>query len=168
MCTEVGSYLFFTCETFFLPLFPNSWCLLDWVMKWWWLSRMKIWWHSGICFSKDTRITGTEAFPFIPKEMWMSTFTTLSTGYWNLCLITWHLLFNFNFTLLKDVFCFLFVCFFQYTNLQNLTVGNLAYELINGDYTPLTLCQVFYRNSTIDPENDTFDIDPHIDKGTKT
>uniref|UniRef100_A0A3P8PYM0 Polycystin cation channel PKD1/PKD2 domain-containing protein n=1 Tax=Astatotilapia calliptera TaxID=8154 RepID=A0A3P8PYM0_ASTCA len=52
----------------------------------------------------------------------------------------------------------------RYTNLQNLTVGNLAYELINGDYTPLTLCQVFYRNSTIDPENDTFDIDPHIDK----
>uniref|UniRef100_A0AAX7TM32 Polycystin cation channel PKD1/PKD2 domain-containing protein n=1 Tax=Astatotilapia calliptera TaxID=8154 RepID=A0AAX7TM32_ASTCA len=65
----------------------------------------------------------------------------------------------------RDMFSvFSLSVFFQYTNLQNLTVGNLAYELINGDYTPLTLCQVFYRNSTIDPENDTFDIDPHIDK----
>ncbi|XP_030608004.1 mucolipin-3-like [Archocentrus centrarchus] len=52
----------------------------------------------------------------------------------------------------------------KYTGLQNLTVGNLMYEQVNGDYTPLTVCQVFYRNSTIDPEDDTFDIDPHIDE----
>ncbi|XP_047446087.1 mucolipin-3 isoform X2 [Mugil cephalus] len=52
----------------------------------------------------------------------------------------------------------------RYTNLQNLTVGNLAYERIDGEYTPLSVCQVVYRNSSIDPGNDTFDIDPHIDK----
>lgn len=56
--------------------------------------------------------------------------------------------------------------FFQYINLQNLTVGNLAYERVDGEYTPLSVCQEFYRNSNIDPGNDTFDIDPHIDKGT--
>ncbi|XP_069548369.1 mucolipin-3-like [Brachyistius frenatus] len=52
----------------------------------------------------------------------------------------------------------------RYTNLRNLTVGNLAYERVDGEYTPLSVCQVFYRNSSIDPGNDTFDIDPHIDK----
>lgn len=57
--------------------------------------------------------------------------------------------------------------FFQYINLQNLTVGNLAYERVDGKYTPLSVCQEFYRNSTINPGNETFDIDPHIDKGTE-
>ena len=56
---------------------------------------------------------------------------------------------------------------FQYISLQNLTVGNLAYERVDGENTPLSLCQEFYRNSSIDPGNETFDIDPHIDKGTK-
>lgn len=58
-------------------------------------------------------------------------------------------------------------CFFQYVSLQNLTVGNLAYEMVDGMYTPLSVCHEFYRNSSIDPENETFDIDPHIDKGRK-
>ncbi|KAM4551138.1 mucolipin-3 isoform 2-T2 [Odontesthes bonariensis] len=52
----------------------------------------------------------------------------------------------------------------QYTSLHNLTVGNLAYEKIGGEYTPLSICQVFYRNGSIDPEDDTFNIDPHVDK----
>ncbi|XP_054451973.1 mucolipin-3 [Anoplopoma fimbria] len=52
----------------------------------------------------------------------------------------------------------------RYINLQNLTVGNLAYESVDGNYTPLSVCQEFYRNSSIDPENETFDIDPHIAK----
>lgn len=56
--------------------------------------------------------------------------------------------------------------FFQYISLQNLTVGNLAYEVIDGEYTPLSVCQEFYRNSSLDPGNETFNIDPHIDKGT--
>nr|XP_046263407.1 mucolipin-3 [Scatophagus argus] len=52
----------------------------------------------------------------------------------------------------------------KYIHLQNLTVGNLAYEMVDGKYTPLSVCQEFYRNSSIDPGNETFDIDPHIDK----
>uniref|UniRef100_A0A8D3D9M4 Polycystin cation channel PKD1/PKD2 domain-containing protein n=1 Tax=Scophthalmus maximus TaxID=52904 RepID=A0A8D3D9M4_SCOMX len=52
----------------------------------------------------------------------------------------------------------------RYISLQNLTVGNLAYERVDGEFTPLSLCQDFYRNSSIDPGNETFDIDPHIDK----
>lgn len=64
--------------------------------------------------------------------------------------------------------CFsVFFFFLQYINLQNLTVGNLAYESVEGEYTPLSVCQEFYRNSSIDPGNETFDIDPQIDKGTK-
>ncbi|XP_043989936.1 mucolipin-3 isoform X2 [Gambusia affinis] len=50
-----------------------------------------------------------------------------------------------------------------YTNLQNLTLGNHAYGKIDGKYTPLSICQLLYKNSTIDPERDTFYIDPHID-----
>ncbi|XP_077580126.1 mucolipin-3-like isoform X2 [Stigmatopora nigra] len=51
----------------------------------------------------------------------------------------------------------------RYINLQNLTLGNLAYERTDGEYTPLVVCQLLYRNSNIDPGNDTFDIDPHVD-----
>ncbi|XP_061653524.1 mucolipin-3 isoform X2 [Phyllopteryx taeniolatus] len=51
----------------------------------------------------------------------------------------------------------------RYINLQNLTVGNLAYERTDGEYTPMMVCQEFYRNSNIDPGNETFYIDPHID-----
>lgn len=57
--------------------------------------------------------------------------------------------------------------FFQYANLQNLTLGNHAYGKIDGKYTPLSVCQLLYKNSTIDPERDTFHIDPHIDEGTE-
>ncbi|XP_071777844.2 mucolipin-3-like [Centroberyx gerrardi] len=52
----------------------------------------------------------------------------------------------------------------RYINLQNLTVGNHAYERTDGAYTPLSVCQEFYRNGSIDPGNETFDIDPHIEK----
>ena len=68
----------------------------------------------------------------------------------------------------RQCFSLLFPHFaFQYTNLQNLTVGNLAYEMVDGEYTALSMCQEFYRNSSIDPGNETFDIDPHIEKGIK-
>ncbi|CAG07109.1 unnamed protein product, partial [Tetraodon nigroviridis] len=53
----------------------------------------------------------------------------------------------------------------QYINLQNLTVGNVAYELVDGEYTPLSVCQKFYRKSNVFPENGTFDIDPCVDEG---
>lgn len=52
----------------------------------------------------------------------------------------------------------------RYMNLQNLTVSNLAYEEVAGEYTPLSICRLYYRRSNIDPDNDTFDIDPRIDE----
>uniref|UniRef100_A0A3B3UK32 Mucolipin TRP cation channel 3 n=1 Tax=Poecilia latipinna TaxID=48699 RepID=A0A3B3UK32_9TELE len=56
---------------------------------------------------------------------------------------------------------------YHYTNLQNLTLENLAYGKIDGKYTPLSVCQLLYKNSTVDPERDSFYIDPHIDEGTE-
>ncbi|KAM9797363.1 mucolipin-3 isoform 1-T3 [Syngnathus typhle] len=51
----------------------------------------------------------------------------------------------------------------QYANLHNTTVGNHEYEKNGIVYTPLTLCQEFYRNGTIYPGNDTFEIDAHVE-----
>ncbi|KAJ8332500.1 hypothetical protein SKAU_G00422890 [Synaphobranchus kaupii] len=51
----------------------------------------------------------------------------------------------------------------QYTNLENLTAGNHAYEKSGGVVTPLLLCQQFYRNSTISPASESFHIDPHVE-----
>lgn len=68
----------------------------------------------------------------------------------------------------KKVSNLLSIFIFQYINLQNLTVGNLAYEMVDGKYTPMSVCQEFYRNSSIDPGNETYDIDPHVDKGRST
>ncbi|KAI3374840.1 hypothetical protein L3Q82_021382 [Scortum barcoo] len=63
-----------------------------------------------------------------------------------------------------DVYDHIYYVINRYINLQNLTVGNLVYERVDGKYIPLSVCQEFYRNSSIDPGNETFDIDPHIDK----
>ncbi|XP_077373384.1 mucolipin-3 [Festucalex cinctus] len=62
-----------------------------------------------------------------------------------------------------DVYDHIYYIIDRYIKLQNLTVGNLAYERVDGEYTPLLVCQEFYRNSNIDPGNETFYIDPHID-----
>ncbi|KAG7487757.1 hypothetical protein MATL_G00026790 [Megalops atlanticus] len=51
----------------------------------------------------------------------------------------------------------------QYANLHNITVGNHAYERNDGMYAPLSLCQHFYRNGSIWPGNETFDIDAHVE-----
>ncbi|XP_023865748.1 mucolipin-3 [Salvelinus sp. IW2-2015] len=63
-----------------------------------------------------------------------------------------------------DVYDHIYYIIDRFINLQNLTVGNHAYEKIEGEYTPLTLCQEFFRKGSISPGNDTFDIDPHVDK----
>ncbi|KAJ8012250.1 hypothetical protein DPEC_G00066730 [Dallia pectoralis] len=52
----------------------------------------------------------------------------------------------------------------KFINLQNLTVGNHGYETMETGFSPLIICQEFYRNSNIFPDNDTFSIDPHVDK----
>ncbi|KAI3360180.1 hypothetical protein L3Q82_014492, partial [Scortum barcoo] len=51
----------------------------------------------------------------------------------------------------------------QYMALPQISLGRYAYVPgvgVNG--SALSLCQRFYRNGTIDPVNDSFDIDPHI------
>ncbi|XP_067472030.1 mucolipin-1b isoform X1 [Thunnus thynnus] len=52
----------------------------------------------------------------------------------------------------------------QYMALPQISLGQYAYVLgvgVNG--SALSLCQRYYRKGTIDPINDTFDIDPHVD-----
>nr|XP_020478747.1 mucolipin-1-like isoform X1 [Monopterus albus] len=52
----------------------------------------------------------------------------------------------------------------QYMALPKISLGRYAYVLgvgVNG--SALSLCQRYYRRGTIDPVNDTFDIDPHVD-----
>ncbi|XP_067308378.1 mucolipin-3 isoform X2 [Pseudorasbora parva] len=51
----------------------------------------------------------------------------------------------------------------RYLHLQNLTVDNHAFEKIDGMFTPLSLCQDFYRHANILPASETFDIDPRVE-----
>lgn len=51
----------------------------------------------------------------------------------------------------------------QYGHLHNTTVGNHEYEKNGTSYTPLSLCQEFYRNGTIFPGSETFEIDAQVD-----
>ncbi|XP_050933065.1 mucolipin-3 isoform X1 [Lates calcarifer] len=51
----------------------------------------------------------------------------------------------------------------QYGILHNTTVGNHEYEKNGAFYTPLTLCQEYYRNGTIFPGNETFEIDAQVE-----
>ncbi|GLD50947.1 mucolipin-3-like protein [Lates japonicus] len=75
-----------------------------------------------------------------------------------------HRLGNYALYTKTDVYDHIHYIINTYINLQNMTVGNLVYERADGKFTPLSVCQEFYRNSSIDPENETFDIDPHVDK----
>lgn len=51
----------------------------------------------------------------------------------------------------------------EYGHLHNITVGNHAYEKNGTFYTPLSVCQEFYRNGTIFPGSETFEIDAQVD-----
>lgn len=44
-------------------------------------------------------------------------------------------------------------------------MGNHEYEKNGTGYTPLSLCQEFYRNGTIFPGSETFEIDAQVDTG---
>ncbi|XP_008281958.1 mucolipin-1-like [Stegastes partitus] len=51
----------------------------------------------------------------------------------------------------------------QYLALPQISLGRYAYVLDPGmNGSALLLCQRFYSRATIDPVNDTFDIDPHV------
>lgn len=58
---------------------------------------------------------------------------------------------------------------FQYMALPQISLGRYAYVLGVGENgSALSLCQRYYRRGTIDPVNDTFDIDPHVINGRVT
>ncbi|XP_074553319.1 mucolipin-1b [Halichoeres trimaculatus] len=51
----------------------------------------------------------------------------------------------------------------QYLALPQISLGRYAYVLgVGANNSALSLCQRYYRKGTIDPVNDTFDIDPHV------
>ncbi|KAJ8376400.1 hypothetical protein SKAU_G00069800 [Synaphobranchus kaupii] len=62
-----------------------------------------------------------------------------------------------------DVYEHIYFIIDQYLHLHNITVGNHAYEKDGGLYTPLSLCQQFFKNGSIWPGNETFDIDAQIE-----
>ncbi|XP_052034963.1 mucolipin-3 isoform X1 [Apodemus sylvaticus] len=51
----------------------------------------------------------------------------------------------------------------QYSQLRNISVGNHAYENKGAKQSAMAICQYFYRQGTICPGNDTFDIDPEVE-----
>lgn len=53
----------------------------------------------------------------------------------------------------------------QFLMLPSITVGNHEYEKKGDVYAPLTICQQFYRNGSISPANETFDIDAQVKEG---
>ncbi len=58
-------------------------------------------------------------------------------------------------------------CYFasQFLMLPGLTVGNHQHEKEGDAYTPLTICQQFYRSGSISPASESFDIDAQVDEG---
>ncbi|XP_040918667.1 mucolipin-1b [Toxotes jaculatrix] len=63
----------------------------------------------------------------------------------------------------KELYSHIYFAIEQYMALPQISLGRYAYVLgvgVNG--SALSLCQSYYRKSTIDPVNDTFDIDPHV------
>ncbi|XP_028667361.1 mucolipin-3 [Erpetoichthys calabaricus] len=52
---------------------------------------------------------------------------------------------------------------YQYLHLPNVSVGNHAYEWNGEEYPGLIICQELYKNSSIYPGNETFDIDTKVE-----
>uniref|UniRef100_A0A672L1N2 Mucolipin TRP cation channel 3 n=1 Tax=Sinocyclocheilus grahami TaxID=75366 RepID=A0A672L1N2_SINGR len=65
----------------------------------------------------------------------------------------------------RDVYAHIAYTVKQFLMLPSITVGNHQYEKEGDVYTPLTICQQFYRNGSISPANETFDIDAQVDEG---
>ncbi|XP_048473819.1 mucolipin-1a isoform X2 [Rhincodon typus] len=63
----------------------------------------------------------------------------------------------------KDVYDSIFYTVEQYLALQNLTLGRYAYVFSSDEnHTALQLCQRFYKKGSINPANDTFNINPRV------
>ncbi|KAM8879586.1 mucolipin-1a [Spinachia spinachia] len=61
----------------------------------------------------------------------------------------------------EDVYEHLFYAVEKYLVLPETTVGRYAY-VFGDNSSALSLCQQYYKKGSIDPANDTFNIDPHI------
>ncbi|XP_028832964.1 mucolipin-3 [Denticeps clupeoides] len=71
---------------------------------------------------------------------------------------------NYSIFTSTDVYDHIHFIIERYADLQNLTPGSHAYERKDGVYTPLFLCQEFYRSASVTPGNDTFSIDPRVER----
>ncbi|KAJ8254441.1 hypothetical protein COCON_G00210530 [Conger conger] len=63
----------------------------------------------------------------------------------------------------SDVYSHIEYAIEQYLALPDTTVGRYAYVFgVGVNESALSLCQRYFRKGSIDPANDTFDIDPHV------
>ncbi|XP_069381023.1 mucolipin-1b [Paralichthys olivaceus] len=63
----------------------------------------------------------------------------------------------------KELYSHMHFAIEQYMALPDISLGRYAYVLGVGENgSALSLCQRYFRKGTIDPVNDTFDIDPHV------
>uniref|UniRef100_A0A3Q3EFW1 Mucolipin extracytosolic domain-containing protein n=1 Tax=Labrus bergylta TaxID=56723 RepID=A0A3Q3EFW1_9LABR len=63
----------------------------------------------------------------------------------------------------KDIYSHIHFAIEQYLALPQISLGRYAYVLgASANNSALSLCQRYFRKGTIDPVNDTFDIDPHV------
>ncbi|XP_018417363.1 PREDICTED: mucolipin-3 isoform X2 [Nanorana parkeri] len=64
----------------------------------------------------------------------------------------------------EDVYNHITFTITRYLELRNISVGNHAYDREEGGRHGMTVCQYFYKRGSIFPGNETFDIDPNIEK----
>ncbi|KAF7689504.1 mucolipin-1a [Silurus meridionalis] len=63
----------------------------------------------------------------------------------------------------NDVYDHIYYAIEQYLRLSDTTVGRYAYVFgVGFNGSALSLCQQYYKKGSIDPANDTFNIDPHV------
>ncbi|MBN3297122.1 MCLN2 protein, partial [Amia calva] len=62
-----------------------------------------------------------------------------------------------------DVYDSLFFVIDQYAQLKNLSVGPLSYAQDNSEVSPLLICKQHYRRSSVQPSNESYDIDPETE-----
>ncbi|XP_072918473.1 mucolipin-3 isoform X2 [Hemitrygon akajei] len=64
----------------------------------------------------------------------------------------------------SEVYEYLSFIFSQYVKLPKVSVGNHAYEGRGSDLMPLTMCQYFYKWGNVSPGNESFNIDPRVER----
>ncbi|CAI9547367.1 unnamed protein product, partial [Staurois parvus] len=64
----------------------------------------------------------------------------------------------------EDVYNHITFTINRYLELRNISVGNHAYDRGEDGRHGMTVCQYFYKQGSIFPGNETFDIDPKIEK----